>query len=424
MFVTEAIFSAIFNILSIYIAFRMVKLFISPKEEMQQYSKIVYFLIWSINWCLYYSFNNVVVTIASLATGMLIATFLLYDGTIVRKMISVISAMALGMVSENIIWILFGHLSGLRDNAALGSLFSSCFNMVLILILERFFEVKKTKYISKSSYFNIAVIIFGSIILGEIIVELSGDNQKLAMVGLSAICLIDVSTYYIYDKINEMYLQKLERKSFKQRMEMYENQLELIEQSQKKIRSLRHDMKKHMLLIQSYIDNQDYSKALQYIKEVDDYVTVSGQYICTGNREIDAILNYMLARAERNGCTIEKDIQVPDNVFMEKMDLNILLGNLLDNALEALEKVTEPYLYINMKYKKGIFTLKIKNSYNGVIVKQGEHYISGKRDREYHGIGLQNVNEIVKKYDGHIKIETTEDMFKVAIMLYVEAVQD
>ena len=151
---------------------------------------------------------------------------------------------------------------------------------------------------------------------------------------------------------------------------------------------------------------------------------VSGQYVCTGNQEIDAILNYMIGRAEKKGCKVETQIEIPNVCFMQKMDLNVLLGNLLDNALEALEKVQERYLYIGMKYQKGVFIIRIHNSYDGTLIKHGEKYITRKMNKESHGLGLQNVSEIVKKYNGKQKIDVTDNLFRIAIMLYAEAVQD
>lgn len=424
MLVTEAVFSAMFNILSIYVAFRMVKLILSRKEETVIPPMVIYFCVWLINWLIYYFCNSVILTMGSLAAGMLIASIFLYEGTIIKKILSVIAAIALGMVSENLIWILFGGLDVLRINVALGSLFSSFLNMFIILLLEKCLQIKKVEYVSSKSYFNIVIIILGSIVLGEILVELGGDDQSLAMVGLSIICLIDVSTYYIYEKINEAYLQRLERESIKQRVEMYEHQLDLMEQSQKNIKALHHDMKNHLFLIQSYLENQEHSKAQQYIASINNHMVVPGQHIHTGNQEIDAIMNYMIERAKRKDCKIEMQINVPNIGFMDKMDLNIILGNLLDNALEALEQTTERYLSINIKYKKGIFVIKICNSYDGTLIKRGSKYFTRKRETESHGLGLQNVNEIVEKYNGEKQIETKDGLFKITIILYIEAVQD
>lgn len=424
MLITEAVFSAVFNILSIYVAFRMVKLILSRKEEMVVPPVVVYFCVWSINWLIFYFFNNVIFTMGSLAFGMLIATILLYEGTMVKKLLSVISALALGVVSENIIWILFGGLDVLQINMALGSLFSSFLNMFIILLLEKCMQIKKAEHVSSKSYLNIVIIIVGSIVLGEILVELGGNDQSLVMVGLSIICIIDVSTYYIYDKINEAYLQRLEREAIKQKVEMYEHQLDLMEQSHKNIKALRHDMKKHLYLIQSYLDDNETDKAQQYIDNINEHMVIPVQHIHTGNQEIDAIMNYMFDRAIRMDCKIETQIEVPNIGFMDKMDLNIILGNLLDNALEALEQTSERQLSVNMKYKKGVFVVKISNFYDGTLIKCNDNYITRKKDTENHGLGLQNVSQVIEKYNGEMQIDTTSDMFKISVILYVEAVQE
>lgn len=325
MTITEAVFSAIFNILSIYIGFRVIKLFLHKKEVNSVYAMIIYSSVWIFNWSVYYIFNQVLLTIASLVLGMLIATFLLYEGSAIKKIVAVVSAVALGMVCENAIWILFGQAEILQMNGAIGSLFSSSLNIILVLALEKCFKFNKKDYVSPKSYINIIMIVAGSIVLGEILVIQSADNQGMAMVGLSVICLIDVSTYYIYDKINEVYIQRLERKSMEQRVAMYENQLELMEESQRKIQLLRHDMKNHLLLIQSYIDKQEYESAQRYLMDVTDYMKVKEAHVQTNNSEVDAILNYKIEQAETMGCEVETKIQIPDVCFIPKLDLNILL---------------------------------------------------------------------------------------------------
>lgn len=420
----ETIFSAIFNILSVYIGFRIIRLFCPKKEESRIPPIIIYFLVWFVNWGIYYLCNNPFLTMGSLMIGLFIATLLLYKGSIVRKLVAVISEIALGTISENIVWIFLEGQNSFYVNEALGSLFSSFLLMLLVLILEKFFRLDNREHISLWSYFNIIIVMAGSTIIGEILVRLGGDDQQLATLGLSVICLIDVSTYYLYDKINEVYVQKIERKTNKQRILFYENQFNLMKQSQKNIMSLRHDMINHLILLKAYLDNQEYDDAKNYLEDITHYVDVPGQHIHTANQEIDAILNYMLERAEKMSCRIETQLEVPDSPFMSQIDLNILLGNLLDNALEALERAENPYLYINMKYHKGVFIIKIHNSFDGTLIQKGKKYITRKQDKETHGIGLQNVNDIIDKYDGEQKIETDDSLFKIEIMLYTEAVQN
>ena len=362
------------------------------------------------------------ITTASLFLGLLFAVIILYEGSLIRKFVSVVSTIALGMISESITWRVLSDLK-FNDNEALGSLLSSFLLMILVLILERFFNMDKNSHISISSYFNIIIIIVGSTVIGEILVNLGGDNQDWILLGLSVVCLMNVSIFYLYDKVNEIYFEKLERQAMEQKLLMYENQFELMQQAQKKIDSLRHDFKNHLLLLNSYLEEEKYEKALSYMGEIGYYTKVSGQYINTHNQEIDAILNYMIGKAEKISCKIETQIEVPDSSFMPGFDLNMLLSNLLDNAIEALEKTDEKYLFIGLKYQKGLVIIRIYNTFDGKIKKKGIQYITQKPDKVNHGIGMKNVKEIVEKYNGEQIIQTTDSLFKTDIVLYVKTSQ-
>ena len=422
MSVQETIFSAVFNILSIYIDFRMIKLFLQRKKKPFSLRILIYFLVWSFNWGIYFFINSMYITTASLFLGLLFAVIILYEGSLIRKFVSVVSTIALGMISESITWRVLSDLK-FNDNEALGSLLSSFLLMILVLILERFFNMDKNSHISISSYFNIIIIIVGSTVIGEILVNLGGDNQDWILLGLSVVCLMNVSIFYLYDKVNEIYFEKLERQAMEQKLLMYENQFELMQQAQKKIDSLRHDFKNHLLLLNSYLEEEKYEKALSYMGEIGYYTKVSGQYINTHNQEIDAILNYMIDKAEKISCKIETQIEVPDSPFMPGFDLNMLLSNLLDNAIEALEKTDEKYLFIGLKYQKGLVIIRIYNTFDGKIKKKGIQYITQKPDKVNHGIGMKNVKEIVEKYNGEQIIQTTDSLFKTDIVLYVKTSQ-
>lgn len=295
--------------------------------------------------------------------------------------------------------------------------------MMLVLVLEKLFTFDKRNKISTRSYLNIIIVLLGSAVVAEILVSLGDGERNLTMIGLSVICLMDVSTFYLYDKINEVYVQRLERKTIEERILMYENQFALLEQSQKNIQALRHDMKNHFLLLKSYLDSGQYENARIFLKEISSYMDISGQYVKTGNQEIDTVLNYMIGRAEGMSCRVETDIQVPESCFMSKFDLNVLLSNLLDNALEALERAEDKYLYISLKYRKGILIVRIYNSFDGKLRKKGKRYLTSKQDKESHGMGLQNVLEIIEKYDGEKNIQTANQLFKVDIILYITAKQ-
>lgn len=414
----EKIFNALFNVLYIYIAFRFIKLFVSKRKISTFLQAIVYILVWLINCIVFFVFDNRYLTTGSIFVLLMFATIFLYEGSIIRKFMAIISALALGILFEEIIWKIFIWFGGNNPNNAVGSLLSSFLYIVFILVVERFIYQKKIDYISNSSYFNFILILTGSIVLVEVLANVEEEYEWVLM-GLSAVCLINVSTFYLYDKVNEVYRETLYSEVMGERIIMHERQSSLMKQSQENIRSLWHDMKNHLILLDTYLAENQYDKAAQYIKNIQNYMYVPGQYVCCGNQEVDAILNYRLAKADKMGCRIETDLKVPDSSFMSDFDLNMLLGNLLDNALEAVEHVKEKYLRVELRYQKGVLVIHICNSFDGILQQKGKDFLTRKKDKENHGWGLWNVEQIVKKYSGEQMIKTEGELFTTSIVLYV-----
>ena len=99
--------------------------------------------------------------------------------------------------------------------------------------------------------------------------------------------------------------------------------------------------------------------------------------------------------------------------------MNCILGNLFDNALEALSKVDKKILYFRMVYEKGVVNICLRNMFDGQLrVNEKNQLLSLKQDRkECHGLGIKNVVETVKKYDGKFEYEQEKNVFSVYAMI-------
>lgn len=200
----------------------------------------------------------------------------------------------------------------------------------------------------------------------------------------------------------------------------YEKQLDLMDFSLKSTRSLRHDMKNHLATIYTSLNNGYVEQAQKYIEDVMNvYKTNNG--IASGNFAIDSILNFKNQEANQNGVDIVFDIDIPSNISIKPYDAAIILGNLLDNAIEAVVKsdVIDKKINCNIKFNKGVLLIDIKNSFDGNILHKGNEFITTKSDKNMHGLGLKNVKASVEKYNGSIDIDHNNDTYEVDIMLYV-----
>lgn len=184
----------------------------------------------------------------------------------------------------------------------------------------------------------------------------------------------------------------------------YENQMKVMQQSEYKVHALRHDMKHHLQGIYVMAQNEERHKVLRYLERMEESLINPGEYVTSGNQKMDAILNYMLAKAERMNINVKHKVKVSRKISIDSYELNIILGNLLDNAIEAANDSSEKYLFLHIIENKGMLMINIKNSYSGEILTLGERFLSTKSDTK-HGYGLINVKKIVESHNGAMNVD-------------------
>ena len=100
-------------------------------------------------------------------------------------------------------------------------------------------------------------------------------------------------------------------------------------------------------------------------------------------------------------------------------DLNVVIGNLLDNAILAASQTQEKWLSVVLNYEKGILFIQVQNSYQTVKKDMDGNYLTTKQETQNHGIGLKNVRRIVNQNHGTMQITDSDHIFDVKVMLYV-----
>jgi sensor histidine kinase regulating citrate/malate metabolism len=138
---------------------------------------------------------------------------------------------------------------------------------------------------------------------------------------------------------------------------------------------------------------------------------------------MDSILNFMLQKAKEKGFIVNAKVQMPHSIS-HSFDINVILGNLLENAIEAGEQTEEKILNVQIRMKQGVLHIEVENSYLGpqslnMNNKCGrKNYLTTKLDKTKHGIGLGSVRRIVAENNGSIEVIPGEKFFKTKIILY------
>lgn len=250
---------------------------------------------------------------------------------------------------------------------------------------------------------------------------LYGKSEGMAALLICvSILMINLSVFYLYHMMAENYKNIRENDIYRQQTYAYKNQLDVIMESQSRIRALKHDMKNHMLALQMLMRKKDWEEADRYLSSMQDFMANPAEYIATGNEAMDSLLNYKLQRANEILSTVEARINIPEKLMLHSFDLNVVLGNLLDNAIEAAGQTEEKELKIAMKLDKGILFINVRNSCQGIADGKLQRLETTKEDAPNHGIGLNNVRRIVEKYHGDMDLVCENGKLEADIIMYIK----
>lgn len=216
--------------------------------------------------------------------------------------------------------------------------------------------------------------------------------------------------YAIAHRKKATYYQRLSE-DYKKEFEAEYSFFKDYKEQQQDVIKFRHDWKNHMLLLQEMLENEEYEKAESYFRDLTAATSKPIYKIATGNELVDMILSTKMNGQEENEITLQCKGALSEFNFMKQVDCCILLSNLIDNAIEANEKVEGTrYILLAAKKTEQLFYLEIRNPMEGTLQQEDYRIVTTKEEKDVHGIGLQNVYDIIEKYNGeyHITAENQE----------------
>jgi len=193
----------------------------------------------------------------------------------------------------------------------------------------------------------------------------------------------------------------------------YENMLRNINNERK----IRHDFKHHISVINEYLRQGKFEELAKYIREIAGSVP-DMEYIYCENTAANAVIGYYLTKASAAGADVDVSVSIPEKIGVKDTDLCIILGNCLENAVEACSRQTggPKFINLNTRLQGSVLAVKIENSFDGEYRTDNGAILSTKR--EGRGIGLSSVAATANKYGGSVKYEAEGFVFKSHIVLY------
>lgn len=368
------------------------------------------------------SSNKAVIVTAVISVITTMALCLFYTKKIRVILFVAIIFQMFAAISEQVCVIIYNYfIKGdyQIDTAQLYITMNFMSKFVLYIMIMLFTFVWKRKLKSNSVPYNLLIYVTPviSIIIYILIpmdAETISSNRTfyislctfIAILNIVNFCLLNILT----SSIKASYSNILLNNQIHYQNEKYTQ----ISESYKRSRRIIHDVKKHYLTIRNYIDSNAYNKLSDYLKDMTNELESNYVIYNTGNLVIDSLVTNSADLAKKCGCIFNADLPVDYNrIPVKDYDLCIIIGNLLDNSVNACKKTSmlSPEIYLQIDTTENDqFTILIQNTYD--IKDKSTH-----TDSFEHGYGLMNVKACVEKYSGLMSIETEDNLFIVKIII-------
>lgn len=206
------------------------------------------------------------------------------------------------------------------------------------------------------------------------------------------------------------------------RNDSIEQQYQELRKAYDRNRCLIHDEKHRMQYIEECLENGDIKRAYEFVKKSNRDIRTNHKHVkMTGIPTIDFIINMKMEKIKQLRIDLQVQSDLDENPIGEA-DFVVLLGNLLDNAIEAAEKCRPESRMIKLHLSKvnHMFLLLLENSNAVMPVSKKEKFVSSKKESEFHGYGVESIKYITEKYDGEVEFTYDEKVFRVRINIQVK----
>lgn len=363
-----------------------------------------------------------------------VISLLFYDNPLEIRLIIPFLFVALNysatIIATTLVWsFTSGNIAEYPPNLAQNFVSQTLLSALFLLFVWLFSRLRSLK--SQNSAFFMAVLticcpLLTLILLVKLFYQGSAGisethlmTNRLCIAGL--LFLTALTLFYLADRVASMHESLLYSATLEQMLAMQEKYYASLQEHQQDLRRISHDIKNHSRVIAGLIEQGRYDEAKDYSLSVaNDTRHLTPVTECV-NQLIGALLNDKLSGLREKGVGLTLCVMVPAVLSVKNVDMCILLGNLLDNAVEAcarMDAAEHRFIDVDIRLKGPILCVCVRNSYGGRLQYESGRYLTSKSDLASHGLGLSNVQRVAEKYNGRLTLSHSDGVFTATALLY------
>lgn len=322
-------------------------------------------------------------------------------------------------------------MSKLLDNNFFRLEFIIISKSLLILLIPVIKVVKLEMPVEKKDYIYLNIPIFANIISIIVIFGYIFDDKDINYIENIIILMVSVvllfsniSLVSIIGRIIKDNKIRAEHEIIKEKMNMQYKYYLNLQESQEKTKKLYHDMNNHIICIQNIYGKHEFAN--KYIEDINNQIKDCGSIFDTKSIILDVILNEKKSICDLNGIDFLVDINFSKCGFIEITDICSIFANMIDNAIEACNKIK--YSDIDKKIKlrgtiiNRFFVIKCENTKTNSINLINDKLITDKEDSFLHGIGINSIKSSIEKYNGNLEISSNKNSFTMIIYIPIKQI--
>lgn len=287
--------------------------------------------------------------------------------------------------------------------------------LLFVIIINKLFSKKRTlqrRYLF--ILFSVTTIMFFvTVLITFTEIKNKAVNSVISILFFAVMLILLMIIFFGTFKLTEYYENQEELKLTTLKNQMLEHSMSETKQTFMLWKKSMHDYKHNIINLKTLAQNADLEGIQRYLDDEDKSLSKKLFYYKTGNDTVDSIIYIKQNSAEAKKIPFIVNAEIPEKCPITSAHFASILGNLLDNAIEASEIVKQPYIEVKIKTIEDYLIIAISNRYNG----QNQLLETSKPNHIFHGIGLSSVKHTVKLYKGEVSVKQKDNIFSVNIMI-------
>lgn len=294
-----------------------------------------------------------------------------------------------------------------------------CFQIILKLFQKNGVHFQKAEWLVIISVLILSFLVMVFLHLLGMNATLTTEQAQFLVWADTGIIAMNLLLFYLVNRVNQNN-RKIRKMEQEQQLLLYQNNYaESIQQQADALQRMRHDWKQHLSVVQMMLSENEVERAKNYLHSYQNREIPLNLHVRSSNPYLDALLHVKFTVAREYGIQVDLNCQAEFDGYSD-VELCNLVGNLMDNAIEACQEIPEHMRRIRLTIHGNAERLMIEtaNTVKAPVTMQNPHMKTNKKDGVKHGYGLKTIRSIVRHYHGDLDYYDEDGLFHMQVVLY------